>query len=97
MPTPPLPDRVPYRATDRDTDTGEDTTTVIDGERKRKRIWRALIWGVFANVLLFWLITCASAQTTNRTAFYMSYSSDTGNDTTVISNPASSGEKSALL
>ena len=80
MPTPPLPDRVPYRATDRDTDTGEDTTTAIDGERKRKRIWRALIWGVFANVLLFWLITCASAQTTNWTAVYMSYSPDTGND-----------------
>jgi hypothetical protein len=32
-------------------------------ERMRQRVWRAVTWIVFANVLSFWLLTCITAFT----------------------------------
>jgi hypothetical protein len=34
---------------------------VITSERNRNRVWRAMSWILFANVLLFWLMTCVTA------------------------------------
>jgi hypothetical protein len=33
------------------------------GDAMRRRVWRALTWIVFANVLAFWLLTCITAFT----------------------------------
>ncbi len=32
-------------------------------DRMRRRVWRAVTWLVFANVLAFWLLTCITAFT----------------------------------
>jgi hypothetical protein len=34
------------------------------GEVVRRRIWRAMTWIMFANVLAFWLLTCITAFST---------------------------------
>lgn len=34
------------------------------GEVVRRRIWRAMTWLMFANVLAFWLLTCITAFST---------------------------------
>lgn len=39
-------------------------TPVSQGEVVRRRVWRAMTWIVFANVLAFWLLTCITAFST---------------------------------
>lgn len=43
---------------DGDPDADDDA---IDALRNRNRTWRAISWILFANVVVFWLMTCITA------------------------------------
>ena len=52
----------PSRQADAEQSAGAEPST-SQGDAMRRRVWRAMTWIVFANVLAFWLLTCITAFT----------------------------------
>lgn len=90
-----LPENASSRTSRADVDANVEVANNGDRDRKRKRVWRALIWIVFANVLLFWLVTCVSvsAQSANSVAVYLIYTPSTGSYSYALAAPTAAGTR----
>ena len=64
-------------------DTSGDYDANLSADKSQRAIWRVVSWVLLANVIAFWLLTCATAfaqsvNPANWAPVYLSYSPYTG-------------------
>jgi uncharacterized protein (DUF1800 family) len=80
-------------------ETGGEYDPNFAGEKSQRRVWRAVSWVLLANVIAFWLLTCATAfaqsvNPANWASVYLSYSPYNGSYSYGLNATAAGGWRS---